>query len=48
MATLGLGGYLAAKLDLTRTPVVVGFAVLEPAATVVLAVTPADRLGYSQ
>ena len=39
MSTLGLGGYLAAKLDLTRMPVVVGFAVLAPAVTVVLAVT---------
>ena len=39
MSTLGLGGYLAAKLDLTRMPVAVGFAVLAPVATVVLAVT---------
>ena len=39
MSTLGLGGYLAAKLDLTRMPVAVAVAVLAPATTVVLAVT---------
>ena len=39
MSTLGVGGYLAAKLDLTRTPIVVALAVVTPAATVVLALT---------
>jgi hypothetical protein len=39
MSTLGLGGYLAAKLDLTRMPVTAAVAVLAPATTVVLAVT---------
>jgi hypothetical protein len=39
MSTLGLGGYLAAKVDLTRTRVVVVLALLAPAATAVLALT---------
>lgn len=39
MSTFGIGGYLAAKLDLTRTPVVAVLAVLAPAATLVLALT---------
>jgi hypothetical protein len=39
MSTLGAGGYLAAKLDLTRLPVVGALAVLAPAAAVVLALT---------
>ena len=39
MSTLGLGGYLAAKLDLSRTRVVVALAVVAPAATVTIALT---------
>jgi hypothetical protein len=39
MATLGAGGYLAAKLDLTRLPTVGALAVLAPAAALVLALT---------
>jgi MFS family permease len=39
MSTLGAGGYLAAKLDLTRVSVVGALAVLAPAAAVVLALT---------
>jgi MFS family permease len=39
MSTLGVGGYLAAKLDLTRAPVVGALVVVAPAAAVVLALT---------
>jgi hypothetical protein len=39
MSTLGLGGYLAAKLDLTRTTVVGALVVVAPAAALVLALT---------
>jgi MFS family permease len=39
MSTLGLGGYLAAKLDLTRATVVGALVVVAPAAALVLALT---------
>jgi MFS family permease len=39
MSTLGLGGYLAGKLDLTRMRVVLVLAAIAPAAAVVLALT---------
>jgi predicted MFS family arabinose efflux permease len=39
MATLGVGGYLAAKVDLSRTRVALAVAVLAPATTAVLALS---------
>lgn len=40
MSTLGIGGTIAAKLNLARPAVLVAFAVLTPAATVAMALSP--------
>ena len=39
MSTLGIGGYLATKMDVSRTGVAVALAVLAPATTVALTLT---------
>ena len=43
MATLGLGGYLAAKLDLSRTHIALAVAVLAPATTATPRAVPVAR-----